>query len=65
MAEKEMRDWIKAFMIEAERIEAFYLKQIEEYRLEFETLDRRYIQKVEGILDNSISVKNDRAGESP
>jgi inorganic pyrophosphatase len=55
-------------MQEIERIEAFYLKQIEEYRNEFETLDKRYMQKVEGLYDqpekNSMSIINERSEQS-
>eukprot|EP00347_Sterkiella_histriomuscorum_P002512 403367865 len=63
-AEKEMREWIKSFMQEVKRIEAFYLKQCEVYKNEFDTLNLRYIQKVQGINDadqNSMSVINEHS----
>ena len=59
-----MREWIKSFMQKVKRIEAFYLKQCEVYKNEFDTLNLRYIQKVQGINDgdqNSMSVINEQS----
>lgn len=44
-----MREWIKSFMNEVDRIEAFYLKMCAEYKHEFDILNKRYSQKVEGL----------------
>ena len=44
-----MREWIKSFMNEVDRIEAFYLKMCAEYKHEFDILNKRYLQKVEGL----------------
>ena len=63
-AEDEMKDWVKQFVSEIERIEAFYVKQCEEYRQEFELLNKRYLQKTNGLQEqetNSVSVINERS----
>lgn len=42
-AENEMREYIKSFMSEVERIEAFYLKMCAEYKHDFDVLNKRYM----------------------
>jgi predicted choloylglycine hydrolase len=44
-AEEEMKLWVKEFIAEVDRIEAFYMKHYEEYRQEYENLNSRYILK--------------------
>jgi hypothetical protein len=44
-AEEEMKLWVKEFIAEVDRIEAFYMKHCEEYRQEYENLNSRYILK--------------------
>lgn len=40
-----MQKYVKEFMEEVERIDKFYMKMYDEYRLEYETLGHRFIQK--------------------
>lgn len=44
-SEEEMRAWVKLFISEMQRIETFYLKMYEEYKNEYDTLNKRYYQK--------------------
>lgn len=61
LAEFEMENWVKAFLEEIERVEAFYLKIYEEYKNEFEILNQRYIQKnqmAESILSPNPMIQD-------
>ena len=40
-----MKDWVKSFITEIERIESFYVRMHQDYKEEFITLKSRYIRK--------------------
>ena len=44
-AEDEMKDWVKMFIEEIDRVEASFLKRYEEYKLEYSNLNSRFTQK--------------------
>jgi hypothetical protein len=44
-AEDEMKDFVKTFIEEIDRIEASFMKRYEEYKAEYQNLNSRFIKK--------------------
>jgi hypothetical protein len=40
-----MREWVKTFLEEIDRLEDFYVKKSNEYSQEYEALKEKYIRK--------------------
>ncbi len=44
-AEEDMKSFLKIYIEEIDRVEAFFIKRYEEYRQEYESLNLRYLHK--------------------
>lgn len=57
-AERDMRDWIDAFLQEIDKIENFFCSKLEEYSIEFEHYKEILIKKKYGHLKAYKEPKN-------
>lgn len=47
---EQVQDWIREFLIQLEKVEAFYLKNLFELRVEFENIKKQVKAKTDNLI---------------